>query len=98
VGLGLLAHLHFRSAKFCSFGVSTGFELNSDAKVSYLLGGSIFLGSERKFVISGGFAASKIEVISNEFKGKQFVDASVSTVALTSIWKAGFFGGISYNF
>jgi len=98
VGIGILAHLQIRSTRWANFGFTGGFELNSDAKVGYLSGISLFLGHDRKFVFSAGTAFSKVKSISNLYRVNDIVSSSVDSVPTVDIWKMGWFGAMTYNF
>jgi len=98
VGISILAHLQIRSTRWANFGFTGGFELNSDAKVGYLSGISLFLGHDRKFVFSAGAAFGKVKSISNLYRVNDIVSSSVDSVPTVDIWKMGWFGAMTYNF
>ena len=98
VGIGLLAHLHCRSQKWLSGGFTGGFEVNNDAKIGFLAGGSLLFGYDRKFIISGGAAFGKVKRISKLYSVGENVPASVNEVPTVEIWKMGLFGALTYNF
>jgi len=98
VGIGLLAHLHIRSQKKWSTGLTSGFEVNNDAKIGFLAGGSLLFGYDRKFIKSGGAAFGKVKRISNLYKVGENVPSSVNEVPTVEIWKAGWFVALTYNF
>ncbi|MBK7522813.1 MAG: hypothetical protein IPI53_01180 [Saprospiraceae bacterium] len=97
-GIGLLAHLHCRSQKWLSGGLTGGFEINNDAKVGFLAGGSLFFGYDRKFVFSGGVAFSKVKTISDIYKVGDIVPYTINDIPTVEIWKSGWFGALTYNF
>lgn len=97
-GIGLLAHLHCRSQKLLSGGLTGGFEVNNDAKIGFLGGLSVFIGYDRKFIISAGGVFSKVKSISNLYCEGELVPNSVNEVPTVEIWKAGLFGALTYNF
>jgi hypothetical protein len=97
-GIGLLAHLHFRSQSWSTFGVTGGFEINNDAKVGYLAGLSWFIGHDRKFVLSGGAVFGKVKRISEVYQVGDVVSSEINVVPTTEIWKQGWFGSLTYNF
>ncbi|MBC7884622.1 MAG: hypothetical protein H7X99_04065 [Saprospiraceae bacterium] len=98
LGIGLLAHLHCRSQKWLSGGLTGGFEINNDSKVGFLGGASLFFGYDKKFVLSVGAAFSKIKTISNLYKVDEIVPSTVSVVPTVDIWKMGWFTSMTYNF
>ncbi|MBP6448436.1 MAG: hypothetical protein KA341_16660 [Saprospiraceae bacterium] len=98
VGIGLLAHLHCRSQKWLSGGFTGGFEVNNDAKIGFLAGGSLLFGYDRKFIISGGAAFGKVKRISKLYSVGENVPASVNEVPTVEIWKMGLFIALTYNF
>lgn len=97
-GVGILAHLHSRWCSWLNGGVSLGFELNGDARVSYLGGFSVFVGRDQKFVFTGGLAASKANVLSKAYSEGQIINAAITQVPVVSVWKYGWFFGATYNF
>lgn len=98
LGIGILAHLHSRTKYMTNLGFCAGFEINNDAKIGYLAGGSLLFGSDRKFVFSSGLALSKIKKISNLYKEGQEVDMAVNEIPLKDVWKGSLFGSFTYNF
>lgn len=97
-GIGLLAHLHSRFQGWLNVGGSLGFELDGNAKVSYLGGMALLFGNDKKFVLNGGVAVSKVKTITSAYAPNQLVDAAITAVPLTEIWKLGWFVGATYNF
>lgn len=97
-GIGLLAHLHYRSQSWSTVGITGGFEINNDAKVGYLAGLSWFIGHDRKFILSGGAVFGKVKRISEVYKVGEEVSSEVNVVPTTEIWKHGLFGSLTYNF
>jgi hypothetical protein len=98
VGLGVLAHLHSRWKGVLNIGISGGFELDNDAKVGYLGGGSVFLGQDQKFVISGGVVFGKRATLSNAYREGDLVDLSLTVVPTVDVWDMSWFGSLTYNF
>jgi len=98
LGIGILAHIHSRTKFMTNLGFCAGFEINNDAKIGYLAGGSLLFGSDRKFVFSSGLALSKIKKISNLYKDGQEVDMAVNEIPLKEVWKGSIFGSFTYNF
>ncbi|MBK6784416.1 MAG: hypothetical protein IPG79_12130 [Saprospiraceae bacterium] len=81
-----------------SGGLTGGFEINNDAKVGFLAGGSLFFGYDRKFVFSGGVAFSKVKTISDIYKVGDIVPYTINDIPTVEIWKSGWFGALTYNF
>ena len=98
IGIGLLTHLHSRTSSWFNYGANIGFELNNDSKVSYLAGLSLIFGYDRKLLLNGGLAISKINVISNLYQDKGLIPNNITSIPLVNIWKAGYFIGMTYNF
>lgn len=98
VGTGILAHLHSRYLGWFNWGISGGFELNSDARVGYLAGLSAFIGYDRKFVITAGGVASKKSVLSAVYEPNDLISREITTVPMVEIWAGAWFVGLSYNF
>lgn len=98
VGLGVLAHLHSRLKGVFNVGVAGGFELDNDAKVGYIAGGSLFIGQDQKFVLSSGVVFGKRATISNAYSEGQIVDLSLSVIPTVDIWDESWFVSLTYNF
>ena len=98
LGIGLLAHLQFRSQNWINLGFSGGFEVNNDTKIGFLSGVSLFLGHDRKFVITGGAAFRKVKSLSSLYQVGEKIPADVTIVPTVEIWKGGWFGAFTYNF
>ncbi len=98
VGLGLLSHLHSRKGGWFNYGACLGFEANNDIKVSYLVGGSLLFGYDKKFILNFGLALSKVDVLSNVHELGEVVPIATASIGLSKIWKHGFFAGATYNF
>lgn len=98
VGTGILAHLHTRCNFPVNIGLSGGFEINADARIGYLAGVSLFLGYDRKFVISGGVVASKKNELSNVYMPNEIIRREITAVPMVEVWAGGWFWGLSYNF
>ena len=98
VGLGVLAHVHSRWPCIFNLGAAGGFELDNDAKVGYLAGGSILLGYDQKFVFSGGVVFGKKAKISNAYYEGQLVDFNLSVIPTVQVWEMSWFGSLTYNF
>lgn len=97
-GIGLLAHLHSRFNCPVNIGFSLGFEINSDTKVGYLGGGSLFFGYDKKFVFNFGAVASKLDEISNTYAIDDVLPNVITSVPTVKVWRLGYFIGVSYNF
>ncbi len=60
-GMALLSHAYIRTGERLNVGLTTGFMLDNNINAAYLLGGSVMLGSERRWVLSGGWAVGKVK-------------------------------------
>ncbi|HZV69730.1 MAG TPA: hypothetical protein VFG10_09305 [Saprospiraceae bacterium] len=98
IGTGILAHLHTRWNTLINLSVSSGFEINNDAKIGYLAGVSLIFGKERKFFITFGEAFSKKNVLSNAYVENELVSDELTIVPVVSIWDNNWFCSVTYNF
>ncbi len=98
VGAGVLAHLHSRWGGPVNLGIAGGFEINNEAKIGYLAGGSVFFGYDQKFVLSAGIALGKRQVLSKAYKPGQVVNNAISIVPMVGEWKESWFLSLTYNF
>jgi hypothetical protein len=64
-----------------------------------LVGGSLMLGRSDRFVLSGGWAFKKVNVLSGKFEaGKAYPKTDVgSSVPLENVFRSGGFVSLSYN-
>lgn len=98
VGTGLLLHLHSRQRNSWNIGISMGFEIDNDAKIGYLLGPSVLIGFDQKFVFTFGAILRNKLVISEAYKDVDVVDNSIIEIPRASIWAVGGFFAGTYNF
>ena len=104
VDIGLMAHIYPRTGRRTNVGFNTGVVLRNGTTVKYLLGGSIMLGYEQRFVLSFGAAGGSIKKLDQTYE--KALDKYVAKSTLTSIsssvptvdfWDWGSFVAISYN-
>ncbi len=98
IGTGLLAHLHTRWNTLLNFSISSGFEINNDAKIGFLAGLSLVIGKERKFFLTFGEAFSKKNVLSNAYIENELVSDELTVVPVVSVWDNSWFFSVTYNF
>lgn len=104
VSIGILSHVYPRTGRRANVGLSTGFILDNGTTVRYLAGGSLMLGYEQRFILSGGWIGGKVNRLDNSYNRafNNYVDsdelASISSsVPTIQTWSNGFFLGITYN-
>lgn len=99
IGVGILAHYHSRRARSWNLGLSAGFQIDNDVKVGYLVGGSLFLGKKQRLIFTSGIALAQVQQLSNRYSSNDLIETSITADQLLhNVWKASWFGGISYNF
>lgn len=95
-GLSALLHAHYRSASYLTGGISVGVAVGDDQNARYLLGGSIFIGREERFVGTLGLAFGKVDKLSNsQILSNQYPLGT--SVEMVSRYAVGGFFGVSYN-
>lgn len=69
IGFALLAHAYFRTGSRINFSLTSGFALNgSNQTVNYVLGASVPLGLEQRFIISAGLLFGKVQQLQAGYK------------------------------
>lgn len=101
IGIGLLSHTYFRTGKRINIGLTSGFTINNNAATNYLLGGSLLLGSEKRMVLSGGWAWGKVKRLENSLTEGQIIPIvsgqTTNGIVTKDQWNRAWFFGISYN-
>ena len=79
IGFGLLAHAYFRTGNRWNVSLTSGFALNgSNQTINYILGASIPLGLEQRFIISGGTIFGKVKKLSEGYNTSQSLDSLIN--------------------
>ena len=75
IGFGFFTHAYFRTGSRINFALTSGFALNgSNQTVNYLLGLSVPLGLEERFVISAGAIFGKVKQLSEGYTTSPSLD------------------------
>ncbi|MGB3779449.1 MAG: hypothetical protein WA960_13905, partial [Tunicatimonas sp.] len=101
VALGALLHCSYRATGGFGIGVNFGAALSPfDGSTRYLTGLSFLFGRKTQFALSGGYALSKLNVLSNQVQtinGELVTPKAVTTVPLQKRWEDGWYVGVSYS-
>lgn len=98
IGVAIHGHFYTRFARRFNLALSPGFSFNTDSRVNYLLGGSILMGKEQRFIINGGIAFGKVLRISDIYEVGDLIDTNITEVPTKEKWNRGWYLGVSYNF
>lgn len=111
IGFGVLVHAYPRISSNYNISLTAGLAVNTETELNFMLGGSLLLGSNRRFVISGGLIWGKVKKLSNTVKtGVNRRDSSNSNstpifytttdnlVPTITDTRRSWFFGVSYNF
>lgn len=102
MGISLLAHAYCRNAEFINYAITSGLTVNiSNQSLNYVLGGSLLLGEDQRFIISAGAIFGKTEQLKSYYKintdisiDKLLLDQPVPVIQKFS---PSVFFGVSYN-
>ena len=104
VDVGIMSHIYPRTGTRVNGGLSTGIVIRNGSNVKYLLGGSLILGYEQRFIISGGWVGGTSLVLDETYN--DVLDTYVSRNRLTTIsssipttnrWNWNSYFAITYN-
>lgn len=98
LGFGILSHLYSRTGGRVNFGLTTGLLTDAAANLRLLGGGSILLGSESRWVISGGAVFGKAKRLTNGYNVGDAFAGEEAEIPYTDKFSAKWFVGITYNF
>ncbi len=102
MGISLLAHAYFRNARFTNVGITSGLTVNiSNQSLNYVLGGSLLLGEDQRFIISAGAIFGKAEHLKSYYKTNTDIRADKlridQAVPVIEQFRPSVFFGVSYN-
>lgn len=101
IGIGILAHLYPRTGSRINLGLTGGFIVGADSRIKYVLGASLILGYEQRFIVSGGIARGQVKRLGAGLQEGDFLNSvtgQTSTVPTRdAVWQNGWFIGITYN-
>lgn len=104
VDVGIMSHIYPRTGSRVNLGLNTGIVIRNGSNVKYLLGGSLMLGYEQRFIISGGWVGGTVQVLDETYNNA--LDSYVSRNRLTTIsssipttnrWNWNGYFAITYN-
>ena len=100
---GLLLHVYKRSPETVKLAGTLGIATSDANSLKYFLGGSVIIGKSQRFVISGGFAGTKIEYLKFPYnlEKKTYTESQVKLLEefpTEGLFRIGGFLGISFNF
>lgn len=109
---GILTHIYPRMSSNFNVGITAGITTNTNLDINFVLGGGIFLGSQRRFVLSGGWIWGKVDRLSNSVNENYrervnpatgqaqpvFIPASITVVPVVKQWQSSWFCSASWNF
>ena len=104
VDVGIMSHIYPRTGSRVNVGLNTGIVIRNGSNVKYLLGGSLMLGYEQRFIISGGWVGGTTQVLDETYNDA--LDSYVSRNRLTTIsssipttnrWNWNGYFAITYN-
>ncbi|MND68028.1 hypothetical protein D3C80_594660 [compost metagenome] len=98
LGFGILSHLYSRTGGRVNFGLTTGLLTDATANLRLLGGGSILLGSESRWVISGGAVLGKAKKLTNGYNAGDTFAGDEAEIPYTDKFSTKWFVGITYNF
>lgn len=98
LGFGILSHLYSRTGGRVNFGLTTGLLTDAAANLRLLGGGSILLGSESRWVISGGAVFGKAKRLTNGYNVGDTFAGDEAEIPYTDKFSTKWFVGITYNF
>ncbi|MCK5028145.1 MAG: hypothetical protein KAR57_00830 [Bacteroidales bacterium] len=93
----VMSHLYFRTGTRVNIGLTTGFTTNLQSDFRFLAGASLLLGSEKRWVISGGVICGERTVLSDGFEVGDVYSADNNTPPTKQKMDYNLFFGISYN-
>jgi hypothetical protein len=104
VDVGIMSHIYPRTGSRVNAGLNTGIVIRNGSNIKYLLGGSLMLGYEQRFIISGGWVGGTSQVLDETYNDA--LDTYVSRNRLTTIsssipttnrWNWNGYFAITYN-
>ncbi|MGD1848942.1 MAG: hypothetical protein ACFB10_26415 [Salibacteraceae bacterium] len=97
ITLGGLMHFYTRQTRFVNGALSIGGSVNSAGTTRYMGGGSLLLGYQRRFAISGGVAMGNVKRLGSGLEVGGILDAEKTEVPTRDVFKTSWFLGFTYN-
>ncbi len=94
-----IMHVQFRSSNDLAIGLCLGIgvPLAGTKDVQFLLGSSLILGTEQRFIISFGVSGGKVNKIGGGYQAGEYVPKGMEIPVLKDQYAVGMFLGVSYN-
>lgn len=101
-GIALLAHAYQRSRNVANYAITTGLSFNlNNQNLNYILGGSILLGDDQRFIFSAGVTAGKVKELVRYYNVDEAISNTIllpsAEVPVVEKLKASWFFSITYN-
>jgi len=101
-GFAALANIELKMSRSLGVGLSAGvgLTLETDPRLAYLAGGSLFLGDLRQFALTCGFAGMQVERLTNNFQtmaNNQVISAGRPSIQTYKELKVGGFVSLTYT-
>ncbi|GEM_PF-2440300 len=102
MGISLLAHAYCRNADFVNYGITSGLTVNiSNQSLNYVLGGSLLLGEDQRFILSAGAIFGKTEQLKSYYKTNTDISSDKllldQPIPVIQKFSPSVFFGVSYN-
>jgi hypothetical protein len=99
--IGAMMHVLYRTSGSVTGGLAIGLgtDVTSLSALQIFAGGSLVLGRDERFILSGGFAASPVDYLNGKYElGKTYAKDQIDESDLTKeTFRPGWFIGFSYN-
>lgn len=98
----IFAHFYKRTGEFTNLSFTSGFELGTNSKLSYLAGMSVLFGREKRLVVSAGAILGQVKVLPGNYrlyhayKAADFGNVGVDQLVVSQ-YRMGCFVSLSYN-
>ncbi len=99
--IGAMMHVLYRTSGSVTGGLAIGLgtDVTSLSALQIFAGGSLVLGRDERFILSGGFAASPVDYLNGKYElGRTYAKDQIDESDLTKeTFRPGWFIGFSYN-
>lgn len=95
--IGALAHVYCRTAYGVTPALSGGFSLTNNGNIGFYLGGSGLFLEKNRLALTAGISCIKVNVLNNGNLTDNKFNSDNTIINYDSLYKTGFFVGITYN-
>ncbi|QDW25122.1 hypothetical protein FFJ24_009990 [Pedobacter sp. KBS0701] len=97
--VGALMHVYGRTGNDVKLAGTFGLSTKDLEKINYHLGGSLILGTSKRFILSAGATLTKASLITDEYHVGQTLEKAIAPAAIptASFNRFGFFAAFTYN-